>query len=54
MYEPRFFNKEVVIDAEGNKSYKYSPKGNKYWEDREAGKFGGYMPKIFEEDCTEL
>ena len=53
LYEPRFFDKVVIgIDNDGKKIYNYTPKGNKYWHDRAAGKFKEYVPDIFHENCN--
>ena len=53
LYEPRFFNKICTLDEEGNKVYSYTPKGNKYWEDRERGNWD-YVPRIFDDSCEGL
>jgi len=57
-YQPKYFTKTVVdsTDKDKNKSdketkkYVYRPSGNKYWEERDLGRWAN-APKIFEDDC---
>ena len=49
-YKPQYFDKVVEIDDNGNKTYTYKPKGNKYWEEREKGTWLN-APRIFEDGC---
>ena len=45
-YQPLYFDKKKVYDEKGNIDYIYTPKGNKYWEDREKGDWKS-APRIY-------
>lgn len=49
-YNPRFFVKESSKGPDGKKIYKYKSDGNKYWEERDKGKWED-SPLIFQDSC---
>lgn len=56
-YKPQYFEKRIIWQNDGMKSYWYEPKksqkGNTYlyWEERELGKWSN-APRIFDDDCA--
>lgn len=55
-YTPTFFQKNVTVDAKGNKKYLYEPIPSQdqpdsylYWEMRDQNNWK--VPRIFEDDC---